>query len=168
MELASYIGKQTGAGTCETGKKIRVRKTMDKTVRPFAMAYNTLRNASLRPTRQRLGLARLLFENGDRHVTAEQLQAEATAANLRVSLATIYNTLNQFTEVGLLREVVVVPGRSYFDTNATDHHHFFHEESGELRDIAGDRITVNSVPVPPAGTEIERVDVIVRVKSSGK
>lgn len=132
------------------------------------MAYETLRGAGLRPTRQRLGLARLLFESGDRHVTAEQLQAEATAASLRVSLATIYNTLNQFTEVGLLREVVVEHGRSYFDTNATDHHHFFHEERGELQDIAGDSITVGSVPVPPAGTEIDRVDIIVRVKSSGK
>ena len=80
---------------------------MNKTVRPYGRVYDTLREAGLRPTRQRLGLARLLFENGDRHVTAEQLHSEAADANLRVSLATIYNTLNQFTEAGLMREVMV-------------------------------------------------------------
>src|SRR5688572_20128468 len=86
-----------------------------------------LRAARLRPTRQRLALARLLFDGGDRHVTAEQLHGEATAAAIPVSLATVYNTLHQFTDAGLLREVVVEPGRSYFDTNADDHHHFFCE-----------------------------------------
>ncbi|MDH3231813.1 MAG: transcriptional repressor, partial [Alphaproteobacteria bacterium] len=85
---------------------------MDSTVRPYSRAHDILRSAGLRPTRQRLGLARLLFEYGDRHVTAEQLHAESAGMNMRVSLATIYNTLNQFSEVGLLREVVVEPGRS--------------------------------------------------------
>jgi len=139
---------------------------MKRTNRPYGKAYDILRGAGLRPTRQRLGLARLLFENGDRHVTAEQLQAESTSANLRVSLATIYNTLNQFSQAGLLREVVVEPGRSYFDTNTSDHHHFFHEETAQLQDIAGDAITVGTVPEPPAGTRVERVDVIVRVRDS--
>ena len=139
---------------------------MEHSVRPFAKAYDILRGAGLRPTRQRLGLARLLFGNGDRHVTAEQLHGEATSANLRVSLATIYNTLNQFRDVGLLREVVVEPGRSYFDTNASEHHHFFHEEMGDLQDIPGDAIAVDRVPTPPAGTEIDRVDIIVRVRKS--
>jgi Fur family iron response transcriptional regulator len=137
---------------------------MEHTERPYGKAYDILRKAGLRPTRQRLGLARLLFEHGDRHITAEQLQAESVAANMRVSLATIYNTLNQFSEVGLLREVVVEPGRSYFDTNTTDHHHFFHEETARLEDIAGDAITVGTVPEPPAGTRVERVDIIVRIK----
>ena len=91
-----------------------------------------LRAAGLRPTRQRLCLARLLFEPGDRHVTAEQLHSEANAARVEVSLATVYNTLHQFTEAGLLREVVIEPGRSYFDTNTSDHHHFFHEGDGRL------------------------------------
>src|SRR5216110_328279 len=84
-----------------------------------------LRRVGLRPTRQRVALARLLFNGGDRHVTAEQLHGEAAAAAIRVSLATIYNTLHQFTDRGLLREVVVEAGRSYFDTNIDDHHHFF-------------------------------------------
>jgi Fur family transcriptional regulator, iron response regulator len=135
------------------------------TIRPYTRALDWLKSAGLRPTRQRLGLGRLLFEGGDRHVTAEQLHAEATTAGLRVSLATVYNTLNQFTEAHLLREVVVESGRSYFDTNTSDHHHFFFEGSGELQDIPGDQINVSSLPAAPAGTEVARVDVIVRVRS---
>src|ERR1700689_4148443 len=96
-----------------------------------------LKQAGLRPTRQRLALAGLLFDGNDRHVTAEQLHGEAQSAAIKVSLATIYNTLHQFTEAGLLREVVVEPGRSYFDTNTTDHHHFYCAKDAHLRDIAG-------------------------------
>ena len=132
--------------------------------RPFANALEMLRSAGLRPTRQRLALARLLFDKADRHVTAEQLHGEAVAAALPVSLATVYNTLHQFIGAGLLREVVVNPGRSYFDTNVSDHHHFFLEESGRLVDIPGDRIDVSNVPLPPAGTAIRRVDVIIRIE----
>jgi len=132
--------------------------------RPFANVLELLRRAGLRPTRQRLALARLLFDRGDRHVTAEQLHGEAVAAAVAVSLATVYNTLHQFIDAGLLREVVVNPGRSYFDTNVSDHHHFFIEESGRLLDIPGDRIDVSNVPAPPAGTAIRRVDVVIRVE----
>jgi Fur family transcriptional regulator, iron response regulator len=132
--------------------------------RAFANALELLRGAGLRPTRQRLALARLLFDKGDRHVTAEQLHGEALAAAVPVSLATVYNALHQFIAAGLLREVVVNPGRSYFDTNVSDHHHFFLEESGRLVDIPGDRIDVGNVPAPPAGTAIRRVDVIIRVE----
>ena len=121
-------------------------------------------SSDLRPTRQRLALAKLLLESGERHVTAEQLHGEATAQSIRVSLATIYNTLHQFTAQGMLREVVIEPGRSYFDTNVSDHHHFFFEDTGQLVDIAGDRIGLTSLPTPPAGTAIRRVDVIVRVE----
>ena len=139
---------------------------MDNSVRPYGQVYETLRKVGLRPTRQRLGLARLLFENGDRHVTAEQLHTEAAGANLRVSLATIYNTLNQFTESGLMRELVVEPGRSYFDTNTSDHHHFFHEDTARLQDIPGDEILIAKVPEPPSGTTVERVDIIVRISKT--
>lgn len=131
--------------------------------RPYKRALDRLHTVGLRPTRQRLGLARLLFEGGDRHVTAEQLHGEALGANLRVSLATVYNTLNQFTAAGLLREVVVDAGRSYFDTNTTEHHHFFLEGSGRLEDIPGDHIVLGSLPAPPEGTRVARVDVIVRL-----
>ncbi len=122
-----------------------------------------LRAVGLRPTRQRISLARLLLANEDRHVTAEQLHAEAAASAVQVSLATVYNTLHQFTEAGLLREVVVEPGRSYFDTNTADHQHFFCEATGRLQDIPAQQLTVSGLPLPPAGTEILGVDIIVRV-----
>ena len=122
------------------------------------------RAAGLRPTRQRLALARLLLEGGDRHVTAEQLHGEALTADIQVSLATVYNTLHQFTEVGLLREAVVEPGRSYFDTNTADHHHFFCEATGELQDIPAHHLSGSGLPTPPFGTEIRRVDIIIRVR----
>jgi len=135
--------------------------------RPFANALQQLRGAGLRPTRQRLALARLLSEGGDRHLTAEQLHDEALDVGIRVSLATVYNTLHQFTEAGLLREVVVDASRTYFDTNTSDHHHFFIEKSGELRDIPGDAIRLSDLPAAPAGTEISRVDVVIRVRPDG-
>lgn len=122
-----------------------------------------LRGAGLRPTRQRVALARLLFEDGDRHITAEQLHTMALSSDIRVSLATVYNALHQFTEAGLLREIVVDSGRSYFDTNCSDHHHFFYERSGRLEDIPGDQVRLTAVPAAPAGTTIKRVDVVVRI-----
>lgn len=131
--------------------------------RPYTHLLDRLRSAGLRPTRQRLALAKLLFDNGDRHISAEQLHTEALSNNIRVSLATVYNTLHQFTEVGLLREIVVDAGRSYFDTNTSDHHHFFFEGSGKLEDIPGDMVMVTKVPQAPTGTSIRRVDVIVRL-----
>lgn len=133
-------------------------------VRPFSQALDRLRAAGLRPTRQRLALARVLFDAGDRHITAEQLHSEAVGNNIRVSLATVYNTLHQFTDAGLLREIVVDAGRSYFDTNVSDHHHFFYERSGRLCDIPGEMIGVSRVPEAPDGLRINRVDVIVRVE----
>ncbi len=135
--------------------------------RPFAPMLERLRDAGLRPTRQRLALARLLFEGGNRHVTAEQLHAEARREEIPVSLATIYNTLNQFRKAGLLREVVVDSGRSWFDTNLEDHHHFFHEATGALTDFEAEGLAVEGVPRAPRGTEIDRVEVIVRLRDAG-
>ena len=123
-----------------------------------------LRSVGLRPTRQRVALARLLFDTEHRHVTAEHLHGEALAASIAVSLATVYNTLHQFTAAGLLREVVVEPGRSYFDTNNDDHHHFFCESTGHLQDIPGEMVMVGQLPQPPDGAEIRRVDVIIRIR----
>lgn len=131
---------------------------------PSREIIHRLRAAGLRPTRQRLALARLLFDGGDRHVTAEHLHGEALARSIPVSLATVYNTLHQFTAAGLLREVVVEPGRSYFDTNTRDHHHFFCESTGHLQDIPGELLTVGELPPPPAGAEIRRIDVIIRIR----
>jgi Fur family iron response transcriptional regulator len=136
--------------------------------RPYSDLIARLKAAALRPTRQRLALARLLFEHGNRHLTAEQLHGEAAAARVPVSLATVYNTLHQFTAAGLLREVVVESGRAYFDTNVVDHHHFFHEDNGRLEDIDGDEVRLVDLPAPPKGKHIGRVDVIIRLKNGGK
>ncbi|MGE0096608.1 MAG: iron response transcriptional regulator IrrA [Alphaproteobacteria bacterium] len=132
--------------------------------RPYTESIGRLRAAGLRPTRQRLALARLLFGKGDRHVTAEQLHAEATGEGIRVSLATVYNSLHQFTDAGLLREVVVDPVRRYFDTNVSGHHHFFVEADGELLDIPGHQVALSGLPETPPGTVVDRVDVVVRVR----
>ncbi len=96
-------------------------------------------------------------------MTAEQLHSEALADEVSVSLATVYNTLHQFTKAGLLRELVVESGRSYFDTNTSHHHHFFFEETGVLKDVPGDSVTVSTLPPPPPGAAIARVDIIIRV-----
>lgn len=126
-----------------------------------------LRKTGLRPTRQRLALCRLLFGTGDRHITAETLHMEIQAEGLSISLATIYNTLHQFTEAGLLKQVIVDPSRTYFDTNLNDHHHFFHEGEGVLSDLPDcGRIELGELPLAPDGTKIQSVDVIVRLASA--
>jgi Fur family iron response transcriptional regulator len=129
----------------------------------MADQFGRLRMAGLRPTRQRLALARLLFGHRDRHVSAEELHEEVVAGGTKVSLATVYNTLHQFTEAGLLRELSVDGARTYFDTNTGNHHHFYCEDDGSLIDIDGASIAVAGVPSPPAGSKLKRVDVIVRV-----
>src|ERR1700753_1900133 len=127
-----------------------------------AEATARLRHAGVRPPRQRVELAGLLFRDHDRHVTAESLHDEVTQAGLKVSLATVYNTLHQFTQAGLLRQVIVDAARSYFDTNVGEHQHFFLEDEGMLIDIPGEHIAVSGVPAPPAGMAVDRVDVVVR------
>ncbi len=135
----------------------------DLTGCPWHDVKAKLREVGLRPTRQRMALGWILFAKGDRHVTAEMLYEEANHAKVPVSLATVYNTLHQFTGAGLLREIVVDAGRSYFDTNTSDHHHFFYERSGKLCDIPAEMIGVTKIPDAPAGLRISRVEVIVRV-----
>lgn len=134
--------------------------------RPFAESLRRLKAAGMRPTRQRLALARLLFEPGHRHVTAEALHGEALAAGVKVSLATIYNTLHQLTTIGLLREIVIDTGKTYFDTNVDDHHHFFLERTGRLIDIPGADVALGALPAAPDGLKIARVDVIIRLSDS--
>lgn len=137
---------------------------MDATRRPYADVLDKLRKARLRPTRQRLALAKLLFSAEDRHVTAETLHKEALTNRVRVSLATVYNTLHQFTQAGLLREVVVDPTRSYFDTNTSRHHHFYWEDGHDLADIPDQAFKIGALPPAPDGTEIVGVDVVVRLR----
>ena len=123
-----------------------------------------LRRAGLRPTRQRMVLGGLLFNSGDRHVTAELLHAEAVASGERVSLATVYNTLHQFKRAGLLREIAIDGSKAYFDTNTSDHHHFFVEGENRIFDIGPVALGMVNVPEPPEGMEIVNVDVIVRLR----
>jgi len=123
-----------------------------------------LRHAGLRPTRQRLALASLLYAKGDRHVTVEELHAEAAEAGIDVSLATVYNTLHQFTEARMIRVLAVEGSRTYFDTNVSDHHHFFIEGRNEVLDIPTSNISINNLPEPPEGMEVAHVDVVIRLR----
>jgi Fur family iron response transcriptional regulator len=126
-------------------------------------AANILAAAGLRSTRQRLALAALLFGNGDRHVNAEMLHEEAVRAGVRVSLATVYNALHQFERAGLLREIAIGGQRAYFDTNTSNHNHFFLEAEGKLVDIAASEVRVIGLPSPPEHLKISHIDIVVRL-----
>ena len=130
----------------------------------YSEVKSRLQGAGLRPTRQRMGLGWLLFAKGDRHLTAEGLYEEALKAKVPVSLATVYNTLHQFTEAGLIREIAVEGAKTHFDTKATNHHHFYIEGENRLIDIEGSDIDVAGLPSVPEGMEIARVDVVVRLR----
>ncbi|NWG25650.1 MAG: transcriptional repressor [Pseudorhodoplanes sp.] len=140
----------------------------DLTGCPWHDVKSMLREVGLRPTRQRMSLGWILFSKGDRHLTAEMLYEEATKAKVPVSLATVYNTLHQFTEVGLLRQVAVDGSKTYFDTNASDHHHFFVEDANELVDIPGTDVIVGKMPTAPEGYEVARIDVVVRLRKNSR
>ena len=131
---------------------------------PFSDLRDKLRRVGLRPTRQRVSLGWLLLAKGDRHVTAEVLYDEARRARVPVSLATVYNTLHQFTEAGLLRQLAVDGSKAYFDTNPTEHHHFFLEDEGELVDVPAEGVTVGALPEAPEGMEVAGVEVIIRLR----
>lgn len=143
------------------------RETADgaKDARPVGRDVRVmLKTAGLRPTRQRVALGDLLFARGHRHISAEGLHEEAVGARVPVSLATVYNTLHQFTEAGLLREIAVDGTKTYFDTNTDDHHHFFDETTGAVIDVPSESLVLSQVPEAPEGMEISRVDVVVRVR----
>lgn len=124
-----------------------------------------LARAGLRPTRQRVALASLLVGDGEnRHVTAESLYAAAREAGEGVSLATVYNTLRAFCEAGLMQEITVDGARSYFDTRMDDHPHFFWEDNSELTDAPAEELEISRLPTAPAGAEIARVDVVIRLR----
>ncbi|MHA6644200.1 iron response transcriptional regulator IrrA [Mesorhizobium sp. A623] len=127
-----------------------------------------VRDAGLRPTRQRIALADLIFAKGDRHLSAEELHEEAQASGVPVSLATVYNALHQFTQAGLLRILAVEGAKTYFDTNTSDHHHFYVEGENRVFDIDGGQVTVGNLPEPPEGMEIVNVDIVVRLRPRRK
>ncbi len=168
--------KQSDAGLLGTPAHLGMTMTQTRTMTlpqgdtsaltgcPWHDVKAMLRQVGLRPTRQRMALGWILFGKGDRHLTAEMLYEEASRAKVPVSLATIYNTLHQFTEVGLLRQVAVDGSKAYFDTNVSTHHHFFVEGDDELLDIPGTDVLLGATPTPPEGYEIARVDVVVRLR----
>jgi Fur family iron response transcriptional regulator len=123
-----------------------------------------LRHSGLRPTRQRVALAGLLFAKGDRHLTVEELHEEAVTAGVPVSLATVYNTLHQFTEARMIRVLAVEGAKTYFDTNISDHHHFFVEGLNEVLDVPISNLSIGNLPEPPEGMEIAHVDVVIRLR----
>ena len=104
---------------------------------PYHDVRQKLRRVGLRPTRQRVSLGWLLFAKGDRHVSAEMLYEEAMKARVPVSLATVYNTLHQFTEAGLLRELAIDGAKTFFDTDNSDHHHFVVEVLQRIFNLPG-------------------------------
>jgi Fur family iron response transcriptional regulator len=132
--------------------------------RPWHDLRTTLRKVGLRPTRQRMALGWILFGKGDRHLTAQSLYEEAREAKMPVSVATIYNTLHQFTEASLLRQVAVDGSRAHFDTNVSAHHHFLIEGKDELVDIPCADLIVSNTATPPDGYEVTRVEVLVRLR----
>ncbi len=127
-----------------------------------------LRRLGVRLTQQRAALAGLLFGRGNRHVSAEELYSEAKDAHIRVSLATVYNTLNLFTTAGLLREVAIEGAKAYFDTNTSNHCHYYFQEEARLMDIESSELKVECLPPLPEGLRIGRIDIIVRLCRSGR
>lgn len=127
-------------------------------------AKQRLRDAGLRPTRQRMALADLIYGSGNRHLSAEELHEEAQRVGVPVSLATVYNTLHQFTESGILRILSIEGAKTYFDTNTSDHHHYFIEDENRVIDIPDGPVAVHNLPEPPQGMEIANVDIVVRLR----
>jgi Fur family iron response transcriptional regulator len=162
MQLRAPFASRSPAAPAEATQQAAMRT--DLTGCPWHDVKSMLRDVGLRPTRQRMALGWILFAKGDRHLTAEMLYEEASKAKVPVSLATVYNTLHQFTEVGLLRQVAVDGSKTYFDTNVTEHHHFFVEGDNALVDIPGAEAIVGKMPTAPEGFEIARIDVVVRLK----
>ena len=127
-----------------------------------------LQSAGLRATPKRIAIGALLFDGMDRHVTADDVAALARKGGVRVSLATVYNTLNQFVAAGLMKRITLDTDRTYFDTNVSDHHHLFFEDNGVLHDIPGDTVKVEGLPPIPPGSKVSSVEVIVRMSSDKK
>jgi Fur family transcriptional regulator, iron response regulator len=148
----------------DAGSTGRQTPLVDVDVKPWSPYRDLLRQVSLRPTRQRMVLAWILFSKGNRHVTAEMLYDEASKAKIPVSLATIYNNLHQFTEAGLVQQIAVDGSKAFFDTNTAAHHHFFLSGQHDLVDIPADEVVLGKMPEPPAGYEITRVDVVIRLR----
>ena len=154
---------------CKFLKEKFVAQIINKSskVHSIKRSLDWVSRAGLRPTKQRIKLAQLLIGDGEnKHITAESLFDLVKKNNVGVSLATVYNTLKAFCDVGLINEVMVDGGKSYFDTRLDDHPHFFWEDTGQISDAPSDTLKVNNLPDPPNEYEITKVDIIIRIKRS--
>lgn len=145
----------------ETRSRLRAECEDEALLLSHVMA--TLRRAGLRPTRQRVALGGFLFRSGHRHATADDLHRDALDAGVSLSLATVYNTLNQFAEAELVRKVHTGSGRTYFDTDTGDHQHFYIEAEDRIIDIPPGQVRFGKLPEPPDGYVITKVDVLIRL-----
>jgi Fur family iron response transcriptional regulator len=125
-----------------------------------------LQTAGLRATPKRIAIGGLLFDGVDRHVTADDVADMARKAGIKVSLATVYNTLNQFVAAGILKRIILDTDRTYFDTNVSDHHHLFYETSGDLLDVPGDSLRIEGLPAVPEGARVRAVEVVIRMSGT--
>ena len=130
------------------------------------MYVQKLRSSNLRPTKQRLKICQFLFDREKTfHFTVETLNKKINkSGSTKVSLATIYNTVEAFTNAGYLKEILTSKNKSYYDTNIKSHHHFYDEGSKELTDIHYSQIKLSKVPVPPKGKKIKNLEVVIRIQ----
>ena len=130
------------------------------------MYVQKLRSSNLRPTKQRLKICKFLFDRDKTfHFTVEALNKKINKNGAtKVSLATIYNTVEAFTSAGYLKEILTSKNKSYYDTNIKSHHHFYDEESKELTDIDDSQIKLSKVPIPPKGKKIKNLEVVIRIQ----
>ena len=130
----------------------------------YDQVIKKLSNKGIRPTKQRMILAKLLFEKGDRHISAEELYTEVQKEDRKISLATIYNTLKQFTNIGLLKELVIDQNKSIYCSNHDSHYHLYIEDEGKIIDIPQKNIDLN-IPELPACLKFHNIDIIVRIRT---
>ena len=128
-------------------------------------ALKVLKDANLRPTKQRVSLVHNIYKYGNRHVNAESLHKEILDTGDNVSLATVYNTLHHLTNLGFLRQVKINAKQNYFDTNITDHHHFFDKSNNSLIDISKGLIKIQGIPIPPKNKIVSDIELIISIKN---
>ncbi len=130
-------------------------------------SMDVLIRKGIKPTRQRIEIADVLFEKRT-HLSADQVFLAANRANLKTSKATVYNTLKLFVDTGLINRVIVDPQRVFYDSNTEPHYHIYDTESGSLTDVSTDKIVLLKSPSLPKGLVVDGIDIIIRIKSLRK
>tara|TARA_B100000700_G_C14937676_1_gene805186 strand:- start:223 stop:669 length:447 start_codon:yes stop_codon:yes gene_type:complete len=131
---------------------------------PYNNAINVLEKNGIRATKQRRVLAKLIFDKGKRHISAENLFDEVKKDDRKISMATVYNTLKQFTNLGLIKEIVVDQNKSLYCNNNQSHYHLYIEDESKVIDIPTKNIDLN-IPSIPACLQLHNIDVIVRIRT---